>query len=350
MVVHTLSSTKDHIPATEDSEVACGIDLGGTKIAIAIGRPDGSIISRRTIRDHRALSEDRIVGRVAESVQDLVRGLEEERGTRVGLVGVAVGTAGHVSFKDGMLISNSNLPGFVNYPLARKMTETLGTPVVVDNDTNAQVYAEYLFGAGRDHDNVAFVTVSTGFGAGIVIDGRVYRGVSGTAGEIGHTIVNPHSRIQCGCGNYGCLMAHTSGLSLPQVVREKARSSDPPADLGDISDAMITGEYVKERFDAGDRLFMDVVFEYADYLGLGLHNLVETLNPGVVILGGGLTAWGEPYLDRARERYRHLVEITIHDPPEIRLSALGADAAVIGAIALAFETGGVRLSRRNDDE
>lgn len=320
--------------------IACGVDLGGTKIAVALGALDGSLLVRDEIRDHRSMTEDGIVERIASCVRDLV----SRHGSHItDLAGVAVGTAGHVDFGRGVLISNSNLPGFVDYPIAAKMSDALGVPVAVDNDTNAQAYAEYLYGAGRGFTNVVFVTVSTGLGAGIVVDGRIFRGATGTAGEIGHTIVNPASRIKCGCGNYGCLMAHASGLSLPQVVREKAASVETTVDLAEIPDEEITGEFVRTMFEQGDRLFTDVVFEHAEYFGLGLHNLVQTLSPGLIIVGGGLTGWGEQYLEHARNEYLKLVTVCISNPPEIRLSKLGADAAVIGAAALAFEAGGIKL-------
>ncbi|MEE8442016.1 MAG: ROK family protein [Spirochaetia bacterium] len=309
------------------------MDLGGTKIVVALVRSTGEIVAREIIRDHRGRSEDEIVAMIAQAVRSLVP---------IGqLAGIGVGTTGHVDFSKGVVISSANLPGFDNYPLARRMSEELETEVVVDNDANAQSYAEYRFGAGRGFDNVLFVTVSTGLGAGIIIDGKLYRGVTGTAGEIGHTIVNPAGRIRCGCGNYGCLMAHASGLTLPDVVRDRLRESGARTsmDFAALDDDEITGELVKSGLDSGDELCTEVVLEYAHYLGVGLHNVVQTLNPGVIVLGGGLTAWGRLYMDRVRETFHGLAARTINEPPEIRLSELGADAAVVGAAALVMTTG-----------
>ena len=318
----------NELSSGEPQSISCGVDLGGTKIVVALVETTGEIVAREIIRDHRTRSEDEIVAMIAQSVRDLIP-MDE-------LTGIGVGTSGHVSFNEGVVISNSNLPGFDNYPLARRMSEELGTEVAVDNDANAQGYAEYRFGAGRGFDNVMFVTVSTGLGAGIVIDGRVYRGVTGTAGEIGHTIVNPAGRIRCGCGNYGCLMAHASGLTLPAVVRDKLREPGVQTSIhfASLDDAEINGELIKSGLDDGDELCTEVVLEYAHYLGVGLHNAVQTLNPGVIVLGGGLTAWGKVYMDRVRETFHGLAAKTLIKLPEIRLSELGADAAVIGAAAL----------------
>jgi glucokinase len=312
--------------------ISCGVDLGGTKIVVALVETTGGIVAREIIRDHRGRSEDEIVAMIAQSVHRLA----PKADAVAHLSGVGVGTSGHVDFHGGAIISNSNLPGFDNYPLSQRMSETLGVDVVVDNDANAQAYAEYRFGAGRGFDNVVFVTVSTGLGAGIVIGGRLYRGVTGTAGEIGHTIVNPGGRILCGCGNYGCLMAHASGLTLPDAVNEKMQVTGMKTgiEFGDLAREQITGELIKSGLDSGDPLCTEIVLEYAHFLGLGLHNLVQTMNPGVIVLGGGLTSWGPVYLDRVRETFHTLAAKTINAPPEIRLSELGPDAAVIGAAAL----------------
>ena len=322
----------NELSSGEPQSISCGIDLGGTKIVVALVETTGEIVAREIIRDHRTRSEDEIVAMIAQSVRDLIP-MDE-------LTGIGVGTSGHVNFHEGVVISNSNLLGFDNYPLARRMSEELGTEVAVDNDANAQGYAEYRFGAGRGFDNVMFVTISTGLGAGIVIDGRIYRGVTGTAGEIGHTIVNPAGRIRCGCGNYGCLMAHASGLTLPAVVRDKLREPGVQTSIhfASLDDAEINGELIKSGLDDGDELCTEVVLEYAHYLGVGLHNAVQTLNPGVIVLGGGLTAWGKVYMDRVRETFHGLAAKTLIKLPEIRLSELGADAAVIGAAALVMPT------------
>ena len=316
----------------------CGVDLGGTKIVVALVSMTGKVVARKIIHEHRTRTEDEIVAMITQSVRGLVPRLATGRAETGSLAGVGVGTSGHVNFDDGVVISNSNLPGFSNYPLSRRMSEDLGIEVAVDNDANAQAYAEYRFGAARGFDNVLFVTVSTGLGSGIIIEGKLYRGATGTAGEIGHTIVNPAGQIRCGCGNYGCLMAHTSGLTLPGIVREKLREYRPKTGINfaALTDDEINGELIKSGLDRGDELCMAVVAEYAHFLGIGLHNVVQILNPGVIILGGGLIAWGRAYLDRVRETFYSHATKTISDAPEIRLSELGADGAVIGAAALAM--------------
>jgi glucokinase len=255
------------------------------------------------------------------------------------IAGLGLGTSGHVDHYNGRVITNSNLPGFTDYPIGERLESATNLPVSVDNDANAQAYAEYLFGSAKGYDNAVFVTVSTGIGAGIVIDGRLYRGVTGTAGEIGHTIVDPHSTVRCGCGNYGCLMSHASGLALPQVVRQKLRRPgvETIIDFTQLSDGEITGELIGRGFTQGEPLRRVVSWDYGDYLGIGLQNLFQTLDPGVIVVGGGLSNWGEPYLDRIRSRFYQTAGTMLAHPLEIRRATLESNAAVIGAAALVLE-------------
>lgn len=289
------------------------------------------------IRDHRSLTEDEIVGRIAETIRTV---LAEESVSSETVAGIGLGTSGHVDHRRGRLITNSNLPGFTDYPIGERLTEATDMTVRVDNDANAQAYAEYLFGAARGVAHAVFVTISTGIGAGIVIDGRLYRGVTGTAGELGHTIVNPESTIRCGCGNYGCLMAHASGLALPQIVRQKLLRPgvETSIDFTRLADHEINGELIGDGFRSGDPLCREVVLECADYMGIGLQNAFQVLNPGVIVIGGGLTNWGEEYIDRIRGRFYRTVGDMLSDPIEIRTATLGTDAAVIGAAALVMES------------
>jgi len=297
---------------------------------------DGKIIARNVFRDHRDLSADEIIAEVARHVNSLI--LETGVSTQ-DILGIGVGTCGHVHHADGMVITNSQFSDFRNYPLAEKLGELLKLPVVVDNDANAQAYAEYKFGSAQGFRNASFVTVSTGVGAGFVIDGKLFRGIGGTAGEIGHTIINPFSTVRCGCGNYGCLMAHTSGQTLPQIVRQKLLQpgTDTTIDFKNMEDYEINGELIGKGFEEGDPLCTEIVMENADYLGLGLYNLFQVIDPEVIVIGGGLTNWGDRYLDRIRKTFYRTAGRMLSHPLEIRVAALKENAAVIGAAALLLE-------------
>jgi glucokinase len=181
-----------------------------------------------------------------------------------------------------------------------------------------------------------FLTVSTGIGAGLVLNHRIFRGMTGTAGEFGHTIVNPNSNIQCGCGNYGCLISHAGGQALPQLVREKLEQGvTSNLDFNDSTE--INGELLKRGLDAGDPLCRSVILECADYIGIGIYNLFQIFNPPVIVLGGGLMNWGPIYFERIKEKFYSLAREMLFDPIEIALAKTGRDAGLIGAASLLLE-------------
>ena len=152
------------------------------------------------------------------------------------LLGIGIGCAGHIRFRDGVIITTSNLKGYKDYPLRDAVQANFSIPVILDNDANAQAFGEFKFGAGKGFDSMVFLTISTGIGAGIIINNRLYRGTTGTAGEFGHTIVNPESDLTCTCGNRGCLMSCACGMALPHLFQQKIKAGkkttlDFPADF-----------------------------------------------------------------------------------------------------------------------
>ena len=297
---------------------------------------EGEIVVRSEFRGHKALTANQVVDKICSHIENL---FIKAKVRKEDILGGGVGTCGHVNHDEGIVITNSQLHDFRDYPLQKKLSEATGIDFVIDNDANAQAYAEYLFGSSKGFNFPAFVTVSTGIGAGFVFNGRLFRGSSGIAGELGHTIINPHSTIRCGCGNYGCLFAHAAGQSLPQVVGQKLLrpTVKTKIDFNSLDDLEINGELIGAGFEVGDPLCTEIVLEYADYLGMGLQNLFQMIDPDVIVLGGGLTNWGERYLDRVRTRFYRTAGRMLSHPLEIRLATLHSNAAVIGAAALVLE-------------
>ncbi len=314
-------------------KILCGVDMGGTKCAVALVTMQGTILDIIRSCAHVDMEDDRRVEMVAGQVGEL---LTRNQLNEKDLAGIGVGCAGHIRFGQGVIITTSNLSGFRNYPLREKLQGHFSIPVVLDNDTNAQALGEFRFGAGRGHRDMIFVTISTGIGAGIIMDGQLYRGQTGTAGEFGHTIVEPGSDLLCTCGNRGCLMACACGLALPNLFRQKLEEGKkstlqlpPKFNLDRIS-----GHILKKGLESGDPVSMEVISDSARYVGIGLYNLFQVLNPPLFVLGGGLTHWGDFYLDRIRETFYELAGDMIFDPVEIRLSGIIDDAGVIGAATL----------------
>ncbi|MDR1611678.1 MAG: ROK family protein [Planctomycetota bacterium] len=332
------------------TSLLCGIDIGGTKMAIGLVRPDGGMVAARTTSRHLGMDEAGVLDLAA----DMVRGLCAEAGVDArDLPGAAVGMAGHMRSRTGVVITTSNLPGFKNYPLARELSGRLGVRVILENDANCQAWAEHRFGAGRGHRDMIFVTVSTGIGAGIVINDRLYRGHSGTAGEIGHTIIEPGSDAECSCGNKGCFMAHACTLNLDRLATRKSRRirrtrifSPPdggverePAPASGASSRRLDGRRVYEHFLRGDPVAVEIVNEYADYLGIMLYNLFQIFNPPLMVMGGGLMNWEGGFFERMRGKFDELAKDMLYDPVAIVKAAVGESSGVIGAAALLLEDG-----------
>jgi glucokinase len=317
--------------------VLCGVDIGGTKCSIAlIDEKDGKILDKIYTCAHVAEGEKGMVDMVAGHVKEL---LQRNQVKQSDLPAIGVGCAGHIRHSDGVIITTSNLEGFNNYPLREKLQSHFEIPVILDNDANAQAFGEYKFGAGQGYEDMIFVTISTGIGAGIVINGKLYRGMTGTAGEFGHTIVEPDSELICNCGNRGCIMALACGMALPYMFEKKLKEGletklkMPP----NFNISKINGQTLKKGLDMDDPLSKAVISDSAYYVGIGLYNLFQTLNPPLIVLGGGLTNWGEFYLDKIKETFYTLARDMIFDPIEITLSDILGDAGVIGAAALSLE-------------
>jgi glucokinase len=317
-------------------EVLCGVDIGGTKCSIALVDEEGLIVDKIYTCAHVEENEEGMVNMVADHVKEILKRNQLEQSD---LPAIGVGCAGHIRHSDGVIITTSNLEGFNNYPLRDALQSHFEIPVILDNDANAQAYGEFRFGAGRGYDDMIFVTISTGIGAGIIINGKLYRGMTGTAGEFGHTIVEPNSELTCTCGNKGCIMACACGMALPYLFEKKLKEGMktklkmPP----DFNISKINGQTLKKGLDMDDPLSKEVISDSAYYVGIGLYNLFQTLNPPLIVLGGGLTNWGDFYLGKIKDTFYSLARDMIFDPIEIILSDIIGDAGVIGAAALTLE-------------
>jgi len=280
-------------------KILCGVDIGGTKCSIALINEKGEILDKIYTCAHVDKSEDGLVKMLAENVKEIIQrnALQESD-----LQGIGMGCAGHIRFRDGVIITTSNLKGFKNYPIREMVQSHFSIPVILDNDTNAQALGEYKFGAGQGFEDMVFVTLSTGIGAGIIINKKLYRGATGTAGEFGHTIVEPGSELTCTCGNRGCLMACACGLALPHLFEKKLKEGkESKLDLPpNFIMSGINGQLLKQGLDMDDPVSKEVITDSGYYVGIGLYNIFQALNPPIIVLGGGLTNWGDFYLDKIK--------------------------------------------------
>jgi glucokinase len=317
-------------------KLLCGVDIGGTKLSTALITVEGEIVDKMFDIDHVTKSEQQLVEQIAGNIKNL---LQRNNLIESDILGIGLGCAGHIRFKTGTIITTSNLKGFKNYPLRKAVQSHFKVPVILDNDANAQAFGEFVFGGYHGFESMIFLTLSTGIGAGIVLNHRLYRGSTGTAGEFGHVIVNSESDLVCTCGNHGCLMACASGLALPHVFKKKlAQGKKTTPDIPkDFDFSNVTGTFIKLGLDAGDPLCKEIVLEFAYYAGIGIYNIFQSLNPPLVVLGGGLLNWGDIYLDEIKKTFYALARDMVFDPIEIAITRIGSDAGLLGAASLVLE-------------
>jgi glucokinase len=312
--------------------LAIGIDIGGTKVAAGVVDDAGEVLA--TAR-RRTPSQD--PAHIADVVVEIVGQLRAEH--EVSAVGI--GAAGFVDSERSTVLFAANLP-WRNTPIKADISHRLDIPVVVENDANAAAWGEFRFGAGKGHDDVFVLTIGTGIGAGIIVNGALYRGHFGIAGEPGHMRVVPGGRL-CGCGNRGCLEQYCSGKALVRAAREVAQ--ERPADAarllelahGDI--ANIDGPVVTKAAQEGDPAAVDCFDEIGRWLGQGLADLAVVLDPGRFVIGGGVAEAGDLLLDAGRETYAAVLTGRGYRPlADVVPAELGAQAGLIGAADLARQT------------
>ncbi|MBX7446167.1 ROK family glucokinase [Arthrobacter sp. MAHUQ-56] len=316
--------------------LAIGIDIGGTKVAAGVVDAEGRILSEA--RRSTPGTDPRAVERV---ILELVE--ELSRGHRIRSVGI--GAAGWMDLAGGTVLFSPHL-AWRNEPLRENLERLLRRPVLLTNDADAAAWAEWRFGAGRGEDRLVCITLGTGIGGAMVMDGRLERGRFGVAGEFGHQVIMPGGH-RCECGNRGCWEQYASGNALGREARLLARANSPVAqDLlaaagGHPED--ITGAIVTELALAGDRASRELIEEVGEWLGLGLANLAAALDPGLFVIGGGLCSAGDLLVEPARKAFsRNLTGRGFRPAAGIELAALGPNAGLIGAADLSRVSSRVR--------
>lgn len=312
-----------------------GVDVGGTKIAAGVVGPDGAIAKRTQVpteaHDPAAIVDD-IIG-VARELADATPG--------VGAVGV--GAAALVDVEAGVILGGPNL-AYRDVAITERLSRELGLPSIVDNDANVAALGESVYGGGRDAGDQVMITVGTGIGSGIIIDGRIYRGGYGVGGELGHMVIDPEGPV-CSCGNRGCWEALASGRAIGRLARQRVEGgagADVLAAAGGDIDA-ITGELVGDAANAGSAFARDVLTEIGRLLGIGLANVVNIFDPELIVLGGGAVAGtGDTLVEPARESMKaYIVGLGWRKRvAKVVAAVLGNDAGLVGAAVLAREVAG----------
>ena len=304
-------------------QCVAGIDIGGTKIALAVADLEGHFIE-----------QTRFPTRLEEGPHRIIEtALSELERTGAGLASVGVACAGPLDRERGLILSPPNLPGWDEFPIVKLVEERLGVPVLLDNDANAAALGEHRHGAGRGYQHLVYITISTGIGGGVIVDGRLLHGVYDGAGEVGHMTVLLDGPV-CGCGGRGCLEALCSGTGLARRARERL-ASGTASSLNSLDPAEVTGQVVAEAARAGDALASQVWDEMIHYLAVGVGNLFNVLAPEAIVIGGGISTAGEQLFGPLRERVRARVRMLPPEKLNILQASLGGDSALHGAVLLA---------------
>ncbi|HVB08287.1 MAG TPA: ROK family protein [Candidatus Acidoferrales bacterium] len=316
-----------------------GVDIGGTKVAAGMVTPQGKILSKvrvpMTCRGDAAEGLSAVERAIAEI-------LEQEPKRRAAVAAIGISSPGPLDPRKGMIINPPNLPCWHNFPLTEKIQKAHRLPTKLDNDANAAALAEALWGAGRGYEFVFYATLGTGIGTGVILNGRIYHGRTGAAAEGGHVSIDYHGP-KCACGKLGCIEALAAGPAVAKRARERLAGGGPGREkllaLAGENPEAVTAEMVGAAWRAGDKLAASILRETADFLAVWLGNIVDLLEPDVIIFGGGMGELFSEWFGRIREQLpTWTINSRCQEIPFVR-ARYGEDSGIAGAAALCLSAG-----------
>ena len=313
-----------------------GVDLGGTNIVAGAMPVDGSReIAMHTTPTLADTGAEAVADRIAGMIEQVIAQTMTETGAeRADFIGVGIGAPGPLNRAKGIVIVTPNL-GWKNFPLRDEISRRVSLEATLDNDANCATLGEFWCGAAVGGWNVIGITLGTGIGGGLILEGKLYHGSSDVAGEIGHTSIDANGR-RCKCGNYGCLEAYASGPAIAERAREALRGDEAESIMISMVDGdqrKITAQTVYEASKRGDAIAREVVRETAHILGTGVANLLNIFNPDIVVLAGGVTQAGDALFQPLRAEVKRRAFKPAVQACKIVPGALPLSAGVVGAIA-----------------
>ena len=315
--------------------LAVGVDVGGTNIRVALGDERGRIIARISERTEKHRGPEGISRQIARNIRSLIERIGGKK-----IEGIGIGSAGPLDLKRGGLMKPTNIPyDFV--PLVEPLREEFDLPVYLLNDCSAAVVGERFFGAGKEHENLAYITLSTGIGGGIYVDGHLLIGKDGNATEIGHFTIDCEGRLLCGCGKRGHWEAYCSGNGIPNYVRLLLSEEDPD----EVKDSLLmrkingnlnllTAKILYDCAKAGDSLSLKFTDRIGVLNAIGFACVIDAYDPSLITVGGSIALRNESLVLSPIRKY--VGEHARNRVPEIRITPLGDDVVLYGAIAMVF--------------
>ena len=309
-------------------------DLGGTKFAFGVVAESGEVLGSDKIETLAKQGPEQAIQRVNLAAQSLLQKLNIKPED---LIGIGIASPGPLNISKGCVDGSPNLPGWTGYSIEQGLSSFFNLPARIDNDANAAALGEYKFGAGKNKKNMVYLTVSTGIGGGVIVDGRLMRGANGNAAELGHLTLNINGPA-CPCGANGCFEMYASGTAIARRTREaiQAGASSQILNLAG-SPEEITTHHILAALQKDDALAQKIWNETTEYLGRGLAVVINTFNPELIVVGGGVTAAGELLFTPVREKALRYAFPRLAAVCSIVPAGLGSNVGVVGAAACAFE-------------
>ena len=309
-----------------EKKYVVGVDLGGTKIYTALVDLEGNIIKEKTVETLAHEGEQAVMGRIVDTINYVIDGTDKDL-----IKSIGIGSPGPLDVKNGIIIENSNLP-FKNFAIVKTIKETYDLPTYLDNDANVATLGEFMFGAGKGTENMVFITASTGIGGGAVLNGKLFRGSTGNALEVGHMTVATEGP-RCGCGNLGCAEALGSGTAIGKRAKE-AVLSNVVTSLKNYEN--VTAKEVFKEAANGDRVAKNILNTSLTYLGIAVANTITNFDPEKVVVGGGVVNGGDIVIETIRNVVEERCMAAFVENCTIEKAVLGGKAGVLGAAALAI--------------
>ena len=309
-----------------EKKYVVGVDLGGTKIYTALVDLEGNIVKEKTVETLAYEGEQAVMGRIVDTINYVIDGTDKDL-----IKSIGIGSPGPLDVKNGVILESANLP-FKNFEIVKSIKETYDLPTYLDNDANVATLGEFMFGAGKGTENMIFITASTGIGGGAVLNGKLFRGATGNALEVGHMTVSTEGP-RCGCGNVGCAEALGSGTAIGKRAKE-AVLSNVKTSLKNYDN--VTSKEVFKEAANGDRVAKKILNTSLTYLGIAVANTITNFDPEKVVVGGGVVNGGDIVIDTIKNVVEERCMAAFVENCTIEKAVLGGKAGVLGAAALAI--------------
>ena len=319
----------------EKDHYAIGIDLGGSKIGIAVVSKTGVVKKYIKVPTESQKGKEFVINKIKQSIYKII----QESDVRMeNISGIGIGVPGQVNPDTGIVHLAPNLPGWENISIRKILEKEFNLKIFVENDGNATAWGEKLFGVARGHNEVVCLTLGTGIGGGLILNGKIYHGKASYAGEIGHIVVNKDGP-ECNCGGYGCLETYSSATGIRNRIRNKfnrlKKLNSSHLYETDIDNTSLSEIFQKAR--AGDKMFSDIIQDAIEYLGVTIVSLINIFNPEMIVMVGGMTNEGENLLKPLKNIvFNRAIKSNLKEL-QITYGELGDYAGVMGSAALVWE-------------